>query len=67
MQALGDEDALGNCSTSGCAPLRLEHGDDLDFESSDGDDAAGDTQPHSGDYGDEVDDSLSLVQQLRIL
>ncbi|VAH68579.1 unnamed protein product [Triticum turgidum subsp. durum] len=52
-KALGDEDALGNCSTSGCAPFRVKHGDDIDFESSDGDDDAGDTQPNYGDYGDE--------------
>ncbi|XP_037410188.1 DNA (cytosine-5)-methyltransferase DRM2-like [Triticum dicoccoides] len=52
-KALGDEDALGNCSTSGYAPFRVKHGDDIDFESSEGDDDAGDTQPNYGDYGDE--------------
>ena len=67
MQALGADDAVGNCSTSGCGPIRVEHGDDLDFESSNGDDDASDTQPSSGVCGDEVDASLYLVKQLRIL
>ncbi|XP_037416906.1 DNA (cytosine-5)-methyltransferase DRM2-like [Triticum dicoccoides] len=52
-KAIGDEDTLGNISTSGCALHRVEDGDDLHFESSNGDDDAGDTEPNFGDYSDE--------------
>ena len=45
----------------------LEDDDDLDFENPDGDDDAGDTETDSNGSSDEVDNSFSLVQQLRIL
>lgn len=71
MQALGADDAVGNCSTSGCAPQSVEEDDDdddLDFENWDGDDDdVGGRETNCDDPGDEVDDSLSLVLYLRIL
>ena len=45
----------------------LEDDDDLDFENPDGDDDAGDTDTESNGSSDEVDNSFSLFQQLRIL
>ncbi|KAE8800708.1 DNA (cytosine-5)-methyltransferase DRM2 [Hordeum vulgare] len=51
--ALGDEDSLGNNSTSDYALHSVEDGDGVYFESSDGDDDAGDTEPTFGDYSDE--------------
>ncbi|KAI5002508.1 hypothetical protein ZWY2020_027158 [Hordeum vulgare] len=52
-KALGDEDSLGNNSTSDYALHSVEDGDGVYFESSDGDDDAGDTEPTFGDYSDE--------------
>jgi hypothetical protein len=59
MQALGADGAVGNCSTSSCAPQSVEEvddDDDLDFENWDGDDVAG-RETSCDDPGDEVDDS----------
>ena len=61
MQALGDDDAVGNNhSTSGCNLPIVEDDDDLDFENPDGDDDAGDTETDSNGSSDEVDNSFSL-------
>lgn len=55
-QALGADDTVGNCSTSGCAPHSVEEDDDddLDFENWDdkNDDVAG-REPNCDDPGDE--------------
>ncbi|XP_037446653.1 DNA (cytosine-5)-methyltransferase DRM2-like [Triticum dicoccoides] len=56
-QALGADDAVGNCSTSGCAPQSVEEvddDDDLDFENWDGDDDdVGGRGTNCDDPGDE--------------
>uniref|UniRef100_A0A453NK56 UBA domain-containing protein n=2 Tax=Aegilops tauschii subsp. strangulata TaxID=200361 RepID=A0A453NK56_AEGTS len=56
-QALGADDAVGNCSTSGCAPQGVEEeedDDDLDFENWDGDDDdVGGRGTNCDDPGDE--------------
>lgn len=63
MQALGDEDALGNCSTSSCARPSVEDGNDndLDFDIWDDDDDTGGREHNSDSSGNEVDGSLSLI------
>jgi hypothetical protein len=66
MQTLGDE-AAGNCSTSGLIPRSTEDDDDFDFENWDGDDDADGREPNSDGSGREVDDSLSLIHELRNL
>jgi hypothetical protein len=59
MQTLGDDAAVGNCSTSGFIPQSTEDDDDdLDSEYWEGDDDADGSDGSS----DEVDDSLSLFQ-----
>ncbi|XP_044953235.1 DNA (cytosine-5)-methyltransferase DRM2-like [Hordeum vulgare subsp. vulgare] len=62
-KALGDEGALGNCSTSGCSRPNVEddNDDDLDFDNWNNDQDTGGRQQNSDSSGDEVDDSLSLV------
>ena len=68
MQALGDEGALGDCSTSGCAcpNVQDDDDDDLDSDNWDNDNDTGGREHNSDSSGDEVDDSLSLVLQLEL-
>ncbi|XP_044974161.1 DNA (cytosine-5)-methyltransferase DRM2-like [Hordeum vulgare subsp. vulgare] len=54
-KALGDDDAVGNHSTSGCNPPIVEDDNDLDFENWDGDYDAGGRESSSDDSGGEED------------
>jgi hypothetical protein len=62
MQVQGDDAAVVNCSASGCASPSVEDDDDLDFENWDDNEDAGARESNSDSSGDEVDDTLSLVQ-----
>ncbi|KAM3262892.1 hypothetical protein ACQJBY_053184 [Aegilops geniculata] len=50
-KALGDDDAVGNHSSSGCNPPTVEDDDDLYFENWDGDDDTGGRESSSDDSG----------------
>ncbi|KAI4996063.1 hypothetical protein ZWY2020_041161 [Hordeum vulgare] len=52
-KALGDDDAVGNHSTSGCNPPIVEDDNDLDFENWDGDYDVGGRESSSDDSGGE--------------
>ncbi|KAI4982423.1 hypothetical protein ZWY2020_022915 [Hordeum vulgare] len=54
-KALGDEGALGNCSTSGCSRPNVEddNDDDLDFDNWNNDQDTGGRQQNSDSSGDE--------------
>ena len=63
MQALGDDDTVGN-NHSTCAriPSIVENEDDLYFLNWDGNDDAGGRESSSNDFGCEVDDYLPSAQ-----